>query len=56
MQNESGRCNGRQNEKKKDTGDGGGAGKSGKVQARNYMRELYVARPSDIRELFLSAL
>lgn len=26
------------------------------VQTRNHMRKLYGARPSDIRELFLSAL
>lgn len=43
-------------EKKGETREGWRNGRSREVQTRNHMRKLYGARPSDIRELFLSAL
>lgn len=42
-------------EKREKREKGGGKGER-EVQTRNHMRKLYGARPSDIRELFLSAL
>lgn len=39
-----------------ETREGRWKGGKREVQTRNHMRKLYGARPSDIRELFLSAL
>lgn len=46
-----------QREKEKKTREGWRKGETSReVQTRNHMRKLYGARPSDIREFFLSAL